>query len=400
MSERPAAWSGRTSALTRPPIARITRLAAERRAEGHDLIDLGQAILGLPPPPAALAAVRAYLETAAPHGYSPDPGVPELRAAIARFAAEHKAIRAVDPETVMVTCGANQAFANVLLAISMPGDEVLTFAPGYFDHDYAIGIAGCRPIELPMPERERRFHFDLGEVERAIGPRTRAVVLVSPGNPTAAVAGEPFVRALCELCERRGLWLLSDETYDLLTFAPRTHCSPASVSRYERIVVLGSFSKIFAMAGWRVGYFFGSQELFEQAFKVQDALVVCAPVPSQLAVLGAIGSIEPYLNAARIELERRRDALLAALESAPWLEAMVPDGATFTLGRIVPRRGEPTPDDVALCEQLLLEAGIVAVPGSSFGPRGKGYVRLSFGNQPVSRIEQAGARLARVRPQP
>ena len=395
-AEPGGAWAGRTSALRRPPIARITGLAAELAKPGRDVIDLGQAILGLQPPRAALAAARAYLETEAPHAYSPDPGLPEVREAIAGFLRRHKRIAAADAGRVMVTCGANQAFANALLAVTQPGAEVLTFGPGYFDHGYVIGLGGCAETEVPLGTRDRRFHFDLAAVEQAIGPQTRAVVLVSPGNPTAAVAGEPFVRGLCELCARHGLWLLSDETYDMLTFEPSVHCSPASVSDYERIVTLGSFSKIFGLAGWRVGYLLGSAELFEQAFKVQDALVVCAPVPSQLAAGAALAELEPYLASVRAELARRRDALLAALAPCPWIEPMTPEGATFLLGRIVGPHGAEPPDDVAVCEQLLRQAGIVTVPGSAFGPRGRGFVRLSFGNQPVGRIELAGARLRQL----
>jgi aspartate/methionine/tyrosine aminotransferase len=390
------AWAGRTSALHRPPIARITGLAAELAAEGQDVIDLGQAILGLQPPRAALAAARAYLEIGSPHAYSPDPGLPELREAIADFLRRRKGIAAADAGRVMVTCGANQAFANTLLAVTQPGAEVLTFGPGYFDHGYVIGLGGCAETQVALRARGRRFHFDLDAVEQAIGPRTRVVVLVSPGNPTAAVADETFVRGLCELCARRGLWLLSDETYDLLTFAPSVHCAPASVSGYERIVTIGSFSKIFGLAAWRVGYFLGSAALFEQAFKVQDALVVCAPVPSQLAARAALAELEPYVAAARAELVCRRDALLGALAACPWIEPMIPEGATFLLGRIARPDGAEPPDDVVVCEQLLRQAGLVTVPGSAFGVHGRGFVRLSFGNQPVDRIAQAGSRLAKL----
>jgi aspartate/methionine/tyrosine aminotransferase len=381
-------WTGRTSALVRPPIAKVNRVAAELSAQGRDLIDLGQAILGLAPPAAALQAARDWMTTAKPHGYSPDPGLPALRDAIAAYLRDRKAVPCPSGEHVMVTCGANQAFANVLLAVTQPGDEVITFGPGYFDHDYTIAMAGCCKVEAPLALREGRFVFDLDEVERALTPRSRCVVLVSPGNPTGAVAPEAFVRALCELCEARGLWLISDETYDLITYAPARHVSPASVSRSERIAVLGSFSKCFAMAAWRVGYLAGSARLLEETFKVQDALVICAPVPSQMAVLGALSSLDAYVDSARQELLARRAALLQGLRG--WKDGVLlpGEGATFMLAKLHGRA-----DDVAYCEQMVHRAGVVAVPGSAFGSHGAGMVRFSFGNQPSARITEAAARL-------
>jgi aminotransferase len=370
----------------------VTRLAATLAADGADLIDLGQAIVGLLPPAAALDAARGYLLTPHPHAYSPDPGLPALRDALAHMLRAEKSIQHARAEGVMVTCGANQAFANVLLTVTEPGDEVLTFSPGYFDHGYAIQLAGCTEREVPLRVQDQRFCFDLRAVQGALSPRTRCVVLVSPGNPTGAVAPPAFVRDLCELCRARGVWLLSDETYDRLTFPPVAHTSPAKVSDYDRIAVIGTFSKLLGMAGWRVGYFHVAPEVAEEAYKVQDALVVCAPVVSQHAVLGALPHLGSFVVHARDELLRRREALEQALGLTPHLELLRPDGATFGLARI---RG--TDDDVAFCKHLLQSTGLVTVPGSAFGSQGKGYVRLSFGNQPVERIAQAGVRLEGLR---
>jgi aspartate/methionine/tyrosine aminotransferase len=381
-------WSGRTSELHRPPIAKVNLVAAELAAQGRDLVDLGQAILGLPPPVAALDGAREYLRTTKPHSYSPDPGVPELREALAAHLRTRKNVPAAGGANVMVTCGANQAFANVLFAVSHAGDDVLTFGPGYFDHDYTIAMAGCRKVEVPLAVRDDRFVFDIDAVERALTERTRCVVLVCPGNPTGAVAPESFVRSLVDLCKSRGLWLISDETYDLLTFPPARHVSPASISDYDRIAVLGSFSKIFAMAGWRIGYLAGSTDLVDETFKVQDAFVICAPVPGQLAVLRALAVLDDYVAEATRELTARRDELLRIAREWKAVTPLPGEGATFFLVRI---HGES--DDITFCEDLVQSAGVVAVPGSAFGPLGKGMVRMSFGNQPVERIHEAGRRL-------
>lgn len=387
-------WTGRTSQLTRPPIANVNALAARLKAEGQDLVDLGQAIVGLQPPQAALDAVRSWLEVDRPHSYSPDPGLAELRDALASHLRARKSVPCEGGEQVMVTCGANQAFANVLFAVSNPGDEVITFGPGYFDHDYTIAMAGCTKVEVPLAIQGDRFAFDIDVVRNAITPATRCVVLISPGNPTGAVAPDAFVRELCDLCRSKGLWLISDETYDLLTFPQVTHVSPAAVSDYERIAVLGSFSKVFAMAGWRIGYLAGSRQLVDEAFKVQDAFVICAPVPGQIAVLHALDSLDRYVAQMREEMVARRAQLLDALKTWGRARPLLGEGATFLLARI-----DGVDDDVAGCEEMVRQAGVVAVPGSAFGPRGKGLVRFSFGNQTVDRIREAGRRLTAWNPQ-
>lgn len=386
-------WCGRTAALVRPPIAKVAALAAERIQRGEDVIDLGQAILGLQPPASFLDGVRDYLRSPTPHVYSPDPGLPAVRDAVAAFTRDHKAIPCDAGQNVMMTCGANQAFADALFAVTHPGDEVITFGPGYFDHDYTLAMAGCRQVEVPIALHEGRYRFDLDAVDLAITPRTKCVVLVSPGNPTGAVADEFFVRALCERCARDGIWILSDETYDLLTFPPARHVSPASVAGFDRVAVLGTFSKLFAAAGWRIGYLAGSVRLIEEAFKVQDALVICAPVASQRGLLAALPSIDEYVSAARDELGLRRQALVEALAGWGAVELVVPEGATFGMAGL-----RDTKDDVGFCEDLLRRTGVVTVPGSAFGALGAGYARFSFGNQTVERIRMAGERMASGQP--
>ncbi len=407
------ATDGRSRDLRRPPIAEITALARERAARGQEIIDLGQAVLGLAPPPAALQRVREYLNDTAVHVYAPDPGLPEAREAVAALWREDKGVPRARAAQVMLTCGANQAFVNALLTLSRPGDEVITFGPGYFDHELAIRLAGCTPVEVPLRLTGPRgrpttgFDFDVEAVAAALSPRTRAVVLVSPGNPTGAVIPEAQRRDLGRLCAERGLWLISDETYDALTFPPAHHHSPLADPETDpdRVVALGSFSKIFGLAAWRVGYLLASAAFVEEAIKAQDALVVCAPVPAQQAAIGALGQREGYLQRARETLRRRRDRLLERLAEHPALAPTRPDGGTFVLARLTPTPGdqtettapagtEATPaDDVAFCKALVRRAGVVAVPGSAFGPRGAGWVRLSYGNQPAAQLDRACDRL-------
>ena len=379
-------WDGRTRTIERPPIAAVNRLAAALAADGADLINLGQAVLGMPPPSGAAAAVRALLDEGAPHRYSPDPGLPPVLDAVAAFLREVKGIPDATPDRLMLTCGCNQAFADALLAVTEPGDEVVFLGPGYFDHVFTIRLAGCVPVEVPMVLDGDRWAVDPDRVIAALTQRTRALVLVSPGNPTGSVLPLDHLRLLAAACDARGIWLLSDETYDLLTFPPTRHTTAAGL--LERAVVLGSFSKNLALAGWRVGYLLGSPALMEEAIKVQDALVVCAPVASQHAVMGVLPEAAAFAERARRELVRRRDVLLAALGRCAALTPTIPDGATFVMARLV-----DSGDDVAFAKDLLLRAGLVTVPGSAFGPHGAGWIRLSYGNQSLKRLAEAGARL-------
>jgi len=387
-------FAGRSRDIGRPPIAEINALAADREARGQTLINLGQAVLGLPPPEAAMDEVRRYLDAGGVHGYSPDPGLDEVREAVASFCRSHKAIADARADQVMVTCGANQAFMNAVLTLTRPGDEVITFGPGYFDHDIALRLVGCVNVEVGLARDPAgdRFAFDIDAVAGALTPRTRAVVLVSPGNPTGAIIDDASLERLTALCADRGLWLVSDETYDLLTFPGAHHRSPAALSR-DRVVVVGSFSKVFGLAGWRVGYLLGPAWLVEETVKAQDAVVVCAPVPAQRAALGALGVVDQYAGRARAVLVERRDTLLEILRGLDWVTPTVPDGATFTLARLADGL-----DDLALGRDLVIRAGVVTVPGSAFGPRGAGWMRFSFGNQPADLLREAGERLRAFEP--
>ncbi|MBW2529781.1 MAG: pyridoxal phosphate-dependent aminotransferase [Deltaproteobacteria bacterium] len=391
-SEQTQAWPGRTRRIRRPPIAGINALARELRAEGRRLIDLGQAILGVPPPPAAMAAVRRYLEAAGPQGYSPDPGLPSVLDRVARFLREQKGIAAAAADRLILTCGANQAFVNALMALTEPGDEVILFGPYYFDHLFAIELGSCVPVEVALRPRRGRFVLDLAALEAALSERTRAVVLVAPANPAGMVLSPDEVAELTALCRRRGIWLVSDETYDLLTFPPAVHRSPAALDPCDRVVVVGSFSKTFALAGWRIGYLYGPPQLVEEAIKVQDTIVVCAPVPAQRAVEAALDEADAFAAQALGELARRRDALLEALEPVEALTAVVPDGATFVLAAI-----ESGASSVDLATTALRDAGVITVPGAAFGPHGEGYLRLSFGNQPPAALREAATRLGALR---
>ena len=398
-------WYGRTRVIERPPIARMRALAERLVRDGRSILDLGQAVAAVPPPQ---GVVEVLGRASGPdlYGYTPDPGLEELREALADWLREDKGAESARPENVLVTCGANQAFVNVLLALTRPGDKVVLMGPSYFDHDFAVELAGCRVAQVPLLVRGGRYRLWLRGIERELAGGARLVVLVSPSNPTAAVFDQEEIEAVVELCRDWKAWLVSDETYEALVYPPRT---PSSAARYVaagRVVVLGSFSKVYAMAGLRVGFLFGPARLVEETIKVQDAVVVCAPTVSQRAALEALAHRRAYVADLVATMEERRRVLVGALETSRLFDPMPPEGATFVFARVreeslrdlgLDRFAEDGDvDDIGLCEYLLEKTGVLAVPGSSFGPHGRGFVRFSYGNQPVEALSQVAEALGRL----
>jgi aspartate/methionine/tyrosine aminotransferase len=381
--------SRRVRTTAAPTIADLSELAAGLRAAGQSVVSLGQGMTDLPPPPVALAAARAALDDPATHRYSPDPGLPELRAAIARKWQRDAGI-AIDPDReVIVTAGGNQAVALALLTAADPGDEVLLPTPYYFNHQMAVHLAGLAPVEAPLAEEEG-YALTWERLAPHVTPRTRAVLWATPGNPTGAVTDPALLRACARECVARGLTIIVDETYEYLVYPPAQHLSPAADPALRpRVITVGSFSKSFGLAGWRVGYLLAPPEAITQGLKVQDTLVICAPVIGQRAVAAALESdYYPLLAAQRAEMEARRTVLRAGLAAIPRLTWHETHGAMFAFVRVEDAR----PVD-ALAVDILRRAGVLVLPGTIFGASGVGHLRLSYGATPVPMLSEALERL-------
>ena len=294
-------------------------------------ISLGQGVVDYAPPAAAHDALVRFCEEPARHKYQHEQGIPELRERIAaRLAAEND----IDAGrfSLMVTAGGNMAFLTALLAICDQGDEVVLVKPYFFNHEMAVRIIGCRPVVVATDER---YQLDVGAIEAAIGPRTRAVVTVSPNNPSGAVYPEPDLREVNALCANRGLFHISDEVYEYFLFDGACHFSPGAIVGAEaHTVCIYSLSKSYGYASWRVGYMLFPEPLLEAVKKIQDTNVICAPVVSQYAAVGV-------LDAGRKWVEERIESIAAvrriALEALSGLgnRVTVPraDGAFYFLAR-------------------------------------------------------------------
>ena len=378
--------SSRVSGLVVPPFDALNQRAAELRRHGHDIINLGQAVPGFGPPAAAVEAARLALNEAATHRYSADAGLLTLREALCDTFATERSIEA-RPDDIIITAGGNQAFMLAAMTLIDPGDDVVLAAPYFVNHEMAIRAVGATPIEAPL-QASTGFSARWADIAGHITSRTRAVVLCTPSNPTGAVAGgDELARIVGELADR-GILLLSDETYRHFVY-DAVHASAASVEGWRRtVVVVGTFSKSFGMTGWRAGYLLADPGVCSQAIKIQDAMIICAPVISQIAVEAAVRDNWNYARSFHDELRARRTALEEGLALIPRLEWSPAPGGFFAFVRV-----DGCLDSVALADEVLDRVHVVTIPGSTFGSSGEGFLRLSYGASSVAELTEACARL-------
>ena len=353
----------------------IPTIAALARANAGT-ISLGQGVVSYGPPAEALAGLPALLADAQLHKYQPVSGhgplVEEIRSKLAR----ENGLRTEGVSQVMVTAGSNMAFLNSVLAVSDPGDEFILPMPFYFNQEMAIRMCGCVPV--PVASRPD-WSLDVAAIADAITPRTRAIVTVSPNNPTGAVYGEAELRAVNALCERAGIYHFADEAYEYFTFDGARHFSPGSIpGAHAHTLSFYSFSKNFGMASWRVGYVVFPARLFEAMNKVQDTNLICAPVPSQLLALQALRLGRSWVQPKIEQLAAVRSAVHASLEElGDLVDFPRTQGAFYVLMRL------PGVDDALAFNRAMIEKHKVAtIPGFAFGltdTRAANYQRLSFG---------------------
>jgi len=373
-----------------PPLVGLMQRARALAADGIDVYNLGQAVVDLPPPRTFVDAVAESLPRTETHSYAPDPGLPELRAALASYCEQSFGV-SWDPETeILVTAGANLACYAALTALASAGDEVLIPSPWYFNHAMTLAMLGAKPIGVPG-RPEKGLTPEQAALAAAVTERTRGLVLVNPNNPTGARYRDGLVDYLSVVAADNDLWLLSDQTYQEIHFGLDRPVSPASLDKLrDRTATAGSFSKVLGIAGWRVGFLAGPAELIEQVLKVQDCSVICAPRPAQIGLLAALPEIESHAEMVRGTLRERREWLLGSLREAGFDAFTEPGGACFLFLRLP----EGT-DDRPFCRALLEAEQVVVVPGSAFGPGGEGHVRISFGATESSRLAEAAKRIAR-----
>jgi aspartate/methionine/tyrosine aminotransferase len=352
-------------------------------------ISLGQGVVHYGPPMAAKDAVRAALASPATQEYQDGVGQPALVDAIERKLARDNGIDVARGCRVMVTAGGNMAFVHAVFAITTPGDEIILPVPFYFNHEMAVQMAGCTPTRVPTDDH---FQLDLDAIRAAVTPRTRAIVTVSPNNPTGAVYPEASLRAVNRLCQERGIVHISDEVYEYFTYDATPHVSPAAFDGAQsHTISLFSLSKAYGFAGWRLGYMTYPDHLASAMMKSQDTILVCAPVVSQIAAQAALEVGRSYCEPHVRELAEIRDIVVAKLSAlAPLASLPAADGAFYCLLKV-----NTAMDPLALAERLIREHKVAVIPGSAFGMTDGCYFRVAYGALQKDTVAEGIGRLVR-----
>ncbi len=365
-----------------------------RRYDGAfgPLINLSQAVPGNPPHAGLLERMAAAAGSAAGSQYGPINGDAPLRQA---YAAELSRIYEgrIEPEDTAVTAGCNMAFFAAMMLLAHRGEAVLLPTPWYFNHQMSLDMLGIEPRPLPC-RAENGFVPRVEDAEALIDDKVRAVVLVTPNNPTGAVYPAHVIESFAQLCRRRGIYLVIDETYR--DFLPqgmnRAHGLFTDENWRETVIQLYSFSKSYAVPGHRTGAVTADAGLIEQIAKILDCIQICAPRTAQAALPWAIEGLRDWRESNRAEINRRAQVFRDAL--APLAEWTIESaGAYFAYLR------HPFPGAKAqqVAEKLATERGVLCLPGSYFGPAQDGHLRVAVANVGADVLEGLTERLRDLR---
>jgi aminotransferase len=379
--------AGRTAGFTESVIREMTRLNSI-----HGGINLAQGFPNFAAPQALKDAAKRAID-ADINQYAITWGAKSLRDALSRTYAELYGMT-VDPETMLtVTCGATEAMISTLLALIDPEDEVIVLEPFYENYGPDTDIAGARPVYVPLRPPENVFDRD--ELRKAFGPRTKAIIVNTPNNPTGRVFTRDELSFIASLCVEHDVVAITDEIYEHIRYEGE-HIPIATLpGMAERTVTISGASKTFSVTGWRVGWIVAPPELTAGIRKVHDFVTVGAPAPLQEAVAAGLALGRPYYDSLGAEYRKRRDLLVAALQTAGFAPRR-PEGAYYVLCDITPFGFD---DDTQFARWLVSEVGVAGVPGSSFYSEpglGKHLIRFTF-CKTHDVLEAAAERLVRTR---
>ena len=359
--------------IAESPTLKLNETAALLKDKGEPVIHLGGGEPKSKAPLDAIVAAAGLLQTGEVR-YTPADGIPALKAAIVRYTEEHYD-RMVRPENVIVSSGAKQSIMVMLHAILNPKEEVIFPAPYWVSYPEMVKLAGGVPV--PVTARDGRFEPTVEEIAEAVGSYTKAIILNSPNNPSGVVYSDEFVAGVVELCEKRDLYLIMDDTYNRLIFDGRT---PTNCYRFTRdhnmdtskLVVVNCVSKMYAMTGFRIGWAVGARDLIRVMTNIQSQETSGAATPSQYAALGALNGVQSSIESLRLTLENNRNVMLKRLGTLEGLHVTQPGGTFYCF----PDFSAYEKDSQKLSRFLLDKVRVVTVPGKEFGM--EGHLRLSY----------------------
>jgi aspartate aminotransferase len=375
IGNRPAPPSSIASSM---PVSRIREIM-ELAWEDPEVIHLEVGEPDFPTPEHVVEAAHEAARSGLTR-YAPNAGLPELREALADKVTRRNGYEA-SPDQVVVTQGGIQALYLVLLALLEPGDEVLLPDPAWPNFRMIAHLLGARVLPYPLVS-EGDFLPRLEDLERLVTPRTRAILVNTPSNPLGTVVPRELVEPLLEFARRRDLWYISDEVYDEVVFDDAFVSAGAVTDPGDRLVSIYSFSKVYAMTGWRVGYLVAPPDLAKLLTGMQEPIVSCVNTPAQLAALAAVTGPQDVVREMRESYQERRDELLEILERGN-LPSSQPSGA-FYVWTDVSAANLPSMD---FARSLIEREHVAVAPGSAFGDLGEGYVRLSLASSRQDLLE-------------
>jgi aminotransferase len=352
-----------------------------------DVISLG---IGEPdfdtPLPILKAGIRS-LESGATH-YTSNSGRIALRRALAEHLQRLYGVN-YDPDTeLMISVGVSEALYLAMTALLNPGEQVIIPTPCFVSYQAEVILAGGTPVEVPTYV-EDGFQLRPDALRAAITPRTKAILISSPNNPTGGVATRKVLMEIARIAEEHDLVVVSDELYDQLVYGMEHVCFPTLSGMWERTILLGGFSKNYAMTGWRVGFAAAPANMLKGLLRIHQYTIMSAPTTAQDAALEALCSGSPHVEEMRLEYDRRRRLIVAGLNQLG-LATFEPHGAFYAF----PNIQVTGLDDETFAQKLLQEERVAVVPGGSFGPGGEGFVRCSYATA-YEKIEEALERMQR-----
>jgi len=367
-----------------PPSEQFTLspIKAMELAASHvpDVVSLAQGIPSFRTPRRVIRYAQEKIAAGLCDKYSLTIGLTELREEIA-LSLEADGL-SYDPESeILVTAGSIEGITATLLAFTSPGDEVLLPSPSYTSYLGAVSIAGCVPRYVELDE-ENNFDFQVEKIEQGITKKTKLLLYCSPNNPTGTLFTKEKTEQLVQICERHNLTILIDEVYKDFYYVDEPHFSATQIPEARgRIIRACSFSKAYAMTGWRVGFVHADKQRISRIVKFHDAMVTCAPVPSQYAAIGALRYGAEFLEEFRAEFKKRRNYCITRLdELSQVMDYQVPKATYFVFPRIkdIVKHSE---DSHQLAYDILDKVGVATVPGVAFGPSGESHLRINFGRE-------------------
>jgi aspartate aminotransferase len=356
--------------LPASPTIAVAKASQALREAGVDMVDFGPGEPDFDTPLSIRQAAIRALEAGVTH-YAPSRGVPDLRVAIAEKLARENDL-AYDPATeILVTPGAKQAILEAILTTAADGDEVIVFDPGWASYSAIVELASGRPVHVAL---RNDFTIDPAAFRDALSPRTRAIIIGSPGNPTGHVLSASELELLSEVCRQRDLLLISDEIYERIRYPGVQVVSPAALpGMRDRTVTINGFSKAYAMTGWRLGYAAAPAALIEAMLKVHEHSVTAATTFAQVGAIEAIRGPQGPIQDMVAEFARRREIIVEGLRRLPGITCTMPEGAFYVFPDVTGTGLTGT--ELA---QRLLGAGVAVTPGAGFGANWDSNIRLSF----------------------